>query len=68
MSGQWVYAEGATVELPVTRWRIVGVPGLPDRLQILLLVDTVAPIVTDTVERAARENGIELVRLEDEDE
>ena len=55
-------------ELPVTRWRIVGLPGVPgvEELQVLVLVDTVAPIIVDVIERAARDAGVELIRLEDD--
>ena len=52
-------------EPPVTRWLILGVPGDPVGLGVVLVADTVAPLVVEAIERAARENGVELRRLED---
>ena len=57
--------QGQMAEPPVTRWLILGVPGDPVGLGVVLVADTVAPLVVEAIERAARENGVELRRLED---
>jgi hypothetical protein len=68
MPGVWVYHRGATAELPVTRWRIVGIPELPGTdLAVVLIADTVAPVVIEAIERAARATGVELRRLEEDE-
>jgi hypothetical protein len=46
-----------------TRWRIVGLPDWPNRVDVVLTVDTTAPVVVDAVERAADCAGVELWRL-----
>jgi len=43
------------------------VPELPgSTLGVVLMLDTVAPAVVAAIERAARDNGVQLVRLDDE--
>ena len=42
-------------------------PELPgSTLGVVLMLDTVAPAVVASIERAARDNGVQLVRLDDE--
>ena len=51
-----------------TRWRIAGVPQLPQSLNVYLTVDTTAPAVISAVEQAAYMYGIALVREEEPDD
>ena len=52
-------------ELPVTRWRITAIPG--QVVNVLLILDTIDPTVVEWVERAARESGVELQRLREDE-
>lgn len=52
----------------LTRWRLVGVPDLPQRLNIELVVDTTAPVVLNAIEKAAWRNNVVLERLDDPEE
>jgi len=50
---------------PRTVWRLCRLPGLHP-LDVTVTVDTTAPVVLMAIERAAGENGITLVRVEED--
>ena len=53
-------------ELPVTRWRITEVPGRTD-INVLLILDTVDPSIVEWIERGAREGGVDMHRLTEDE-
>lgn len=50
-------------ELPVTVWRITSLPRTSVRVDVQLVLATQAPLVVHAVERAARDGGLELERV-----
>ena len=52
---------------PSTRWRIVAAGISLPKLNVVLSVDTTAPLVVAAIEYAAAKNGIELERIEEDE-
>jgi hypothetical protein len=59
-----VTSRPARVDVWRTAWRVVGVPDFPNRLDVMLVVDTTAPAVIDALEAAAAGAGVRLERVE----
>jgi hypothetical protein len=51
-----------------TLWHLRWYPGAPNRIDVIVSVDTTAPEVIKAIEQAADKTGIELERIRVEEE